>query len=445
MKDSSNSNAFVPHRGSLGVRLDHGMESSYVIEIQVEEKSEDALHELVYDRHDFEFGQKLFAILDTESRGLVDRKAVKDFATLRCPVFLRRDDGLGGASRGNIRHATTAAVDSPTFDEIWCSVVNSTKLQSGESVPDARQDCELGIEGLLVFCRFVALAQYLEAKRRFSARHLQQTMRHRNAPRGSELVVVDVPPPKPPAPLSPIQLAHYERKNGAPLPLPELDLDHSLVAAHDSNRRNQVTKNHGSVKVSLFNPSFSSHHGPSAAAISSSSSTYSNGALDFALAYSRKSIMEPSLPVEDIVVRRSIEDLRWLDHTFASHKVLGGTLCGRILPPFPGGSQSSILASHFQKEDSVIHSSIKTTGGAITTGVGRLREAAKSFFGSYYLNTATPGQLARGEEAPAPVPMSRKSPHNNNKRRVPIAAFLSQRTTTIQTHRCARHDNSSDT
>ena len=42
--------------------------------------------------------------------------------------------------------------------------------------PEDFESIELGIEGWMVFCRFIALAQYLEAKRRFSGRHLQQTI-----------------------------------------------------------------------------------------------------------------------------------------------------------------------------------------------------------------------------------------------------------------------------
>ena len=403
MKDSQSSSTtpHVPHRGSL-VRLEDGIESSYVIEMQLGGD----VHELVFNRHDFEFGLKLFTILDTESRGLVDRRTVKEFATLRCPVFSRRDDDLGHSTE----HSGGDA-DSPTFDEIWNSVVSSCKQDASTSEAGWEENCELGIEGWLVFCRLVALAQYLEAKRRFSARHLQQTMRHRNAPRGSEVVVVDVPPPEPPAALSPIQLANYERKNKAPLPLPELDLDHSLVAAHDSSRRQEISTSRGFVKITLFASSLSSNLVPSTA--TSSSSLSANSALDFALTFSRKSGVNPSLMVEDLVVRRSIEDLKWLDATFASHKVLGGTLCGRILPPFPGVSQTSVLASHFHNEDSVIKSSLKTTGGAISTAavnVGRIRDAAKSFFGTY-LNTSQGGSTSTpGEESPSPAPAPKKPP-----------------------------------
>jgi hypothetical protein len=381
-RDFSSTSSCPPHRGSLA-RLDDTMESSYVIQIHLQDNH--MSHELVFNRHDFEFAQNLFAILDTESRGLVDKVTVREFATLRCPVFARRDEDLRRLGFEN---------RSDTFDEIWTSVLQSSK----SSVTDENV---LGVEGWLVFCRLVALAQYLEAKRRFSVRHLQQTMRHRNAPRGSEVVVVDVPPPEPPAPLSPAQLANYEQANKTPLPLPELDLDHSLVAAHESNRRQAMHNNQASVKISLFGSSFPSSLLTSAAASSSSSKN-----LEFALVCSQK--MNSSLVTDDVVVRRSMEDMKWLHDTFASHKVLGGTLCGRILPPFPGGSSSGVLASHFKNDDSVLKSSLNK---AAVVGVGRLRDAAKSFSMSFFgTSQHSHFTTAVEQEKATPTTLPKKTP-----------------------------------
>jgi hypothetical protein len=252
--------------------------------------------------------------------------------------------------------------------------------------------CELGVEGLMVFCRFIALAQYLEAKRRFSARHLQQTMRHRNAPRGSELVVVDVPPPEPPVPLSAEQLANYELQSKAPLPLPELDLDHSLLAAHDTARGRPANRgSEGTVKINLFGSSFSSRLLPTPSASSQSTAN-----LEFAVTYMKRSSSE------QVVVRRSMADMKWLDDTFTSHKVLGGTLCGRILPPFPS-TGNRVLSSHFQNDDSMLNSSIKSTNGAIAAAaasVGRFRNVVtKSFFGTH-LGVMNPSG-ASGSEDPS--------------------------------------------
>jgi hypothetical protein len=366
----------VPHRGAL-CRVEESLEATYVIPIALPPADNlSNTHELHYTRRDFEFAQRLFAILDTESRGLVDRSTLKEFVTLRCPVLWRRDDDL---RRLNISFGGRDSIgtDSPTFDEVWKAVAScsqTTKMNSSKHSELIR--CELGVEGLMVFCRFIALAQYLEAKRRFSARHLQQTMRHRNAPRGSELVVVDVPPPEPPVPLSAEQLANYELQSKAPLPLPELDLDHSLLAAHDTARGRPANRgSEGTVKINLFGSSFSSRLLPTPSASSQSTAN-----LEFAVTYMKRSSSE------QVVVRRSMADMKWLDDTFTSHKVLGGTLCGRILPPFPS-TGNRVLSSHFQNDDSMLNSSIKSTNGAIAAAaasVGHFRNVVtKSFFGTH--------------------------------------------------------------
>ena len=221
----------------------------------------------------------------------------------------------------------------------------------------------------MVFCRFVALAQYMEAKRRFSARHLQQTMRQRNSPRGSEMVVVDVPPPAPPIKLTPLRLAEHERKNNLPLPLPELDIDHSLIAAHDALRKRCILpRSHPAVKLALFG-----HKSKSTKSMTSSSE------IEFALTYSTKGILG-----EEVIVRRSLSDIKWLNDTFKSHRGIGGTLCGRILPPFPPTAPNSI-ATHLTDEKT-LQSAIDGTGAAVkaaAAGVGMITNVAKSIWGGY--------------------------------------------------------------
>ena len=395
------SQGIITHQGAL-CRYDdaEGTEAGaiYAIEITLEDGEK---HELKFSSHDFDFVQKLFAILDTESRGVVDRDSIQEFVTLRCPVFWRRDEdlrrvkaaaaaeeeedkdsrvSLGSVVNDHDHHHHNIAeskLESPTFDEVWRSVVESSQSPETNLSEDDLLNAKLGVESWMVFCRFIALAQYLEAKRRFSARHLQQTMRHRNSPRGSELVVVDVPPPEPPVPLSRQQLANYERKGKTPLPLPELDLDHTLVAAHDSaRRRNPSSKQLGSVKITLFGTSHSGRH-----VISNSSS--SSLKVEFKVAYS-KGLEGDCSEDSTIIVRRSLEDMKWLNDTFASHNVLGGTLCGRILPPFPSSSGAAkILSSQFH-DDTLLNSSIKnTTGGAIaaaSASVGVIKGVAKSIW-----------------------------------------------------------------
>ena len=408
----SGSNEFIPHQGALCRVLenDQDFEQSYVIHIEIPvvdgngstRGEQTTLHELVFNRHDFEFASRVFAILDSESTSLVDRETVQDFVYRRCPVFWRRDEdliemGLNYKSDNNAKNEKrvthqNATKSSPTFDEIWQSVISCSrnkgptaqKKKKGSTSGKAIDAHYLGLEGWMVFFRFIALAQYLEAKRRFSARHLQQTMRHRNSPRGSEMVVVDVPPAEPPAPLTPTQLAGYEKSNKAPLPAPELDLDHSLLAAHDCHVNRfgvNMPFQIGRVKISLFG------------AVDSTFSSNGPNGLEFAVVFSQQTSMSSS-GIEEVVVRRSMTDMKWLDETFSSHKVLGGTLCGRILPPFPGSVSvtSKVLSSHFHSEESnssILPTSMsikKTTGSAINVaaaGAGKIRDVAKSFLGGY--------------------------------------------------------------
>jgi hypothetical protein len=392
----------VLHKGSLCRVEQDSQITSYVIRIWIPHGN-DALgetaseHELHFSRSDFEFASRLFSILDTESINVVHRSAVQKFVHMRCPVVSKRDDDL---FRLGLR--TRAAEDpppferSPTFDEVWKAVV-ACSHHSRVGGDSCVEPSWIGVEGWLVFCRFIALAQYLEAKRRFSARHLQQTMRHRNSPRGSEVVVVDVPPPEPPAPITPEQLALYEQRSVKGLPLPELDLDHSLLAAHDATMRRRLQiggyRSHrfnGKVKLEVFG----STKCPNILQQSSSSST-----LEFAVTFSTISPRCTSDSMQDeVVVRRSMADMTWLNDTFTSHRVLGGTLCGRILPPFPLSSNSAgAVSSHFPIDESRFNSaSIKsTTGNAIhaaAAGVGRIRDAAKSIMsplGSYLISAAT--------------------------------------------------------
>ena len=125
----------------------------YVLEIELENGS---THELQFQRKDFDFSFRLFAIMDTESRSQITKANVKEFVTLRCPVFWRRDDDLRSIGGPDI---------SPTFEEVWRAVASCSRDSPPLTGPEDFEAVELGIEGWMVFCRFIALAQYLEAKR----------------------------------------------------------------------------------------------------------------------------------------------------------------------------------------------------------------------------------------------------------------------------------------
>mmetsp|Transcript_56373 Transcript_56373/g.136762 ORF Transcript_56373/g.136762 Transcript_56373/m.136762 type:complete len:1304 (+) Transcript_56373:755-4666(+) len=430
----------VPHRGSL-CRIDgqNSTESSYILEILLNNHGDggggdedvntgnshnhnhshsrrrEQQYELVFARKDFDFCHRLFTIMDTESRGQINKPTVQEFVLLRCPVFFRRDEDLLQRSRRGSSSAannvsspasislssstfsfSSPGVISPTFEEIWRAVAACSV--SARVLDDTTHVVEIGLEGWMVMCRFIAVAQYLEAKRRFSGRHLQQTMRHRNAPRGSELVMVDVPPPAPPTPLTASELANYEQENKTCLPLPELDLDHSLVAAHDVLRRKRRRQtrvvaagedgmskftSHGHVKIDLFGSS------PLLMTSTSSSSSSSQNSLEFCLTYVRRT--DSDNITDTISVRRTMKDMKWLNETFISQKALGGTLCGRILPPFPGNR--ALVASSSRDNDASGASGaiaaaanagveIANAGvGIASASVGMLKQGFKSLWG----------------------------------------------------------------
>lgn len=363
-------NVLIPHRGALS-RLEGEEDATYILEMQLEDGS---THELQFLRNDFDFALRLFAIMDSESRGQISKATVQEFVTLRCPVFWRRDDDL--KARGE-------SGSSPTFEEVWTAVATCSASVPIDETDDI-SSVELGVEGWMVFCRFIALAQYLEAKRRFSGRHLQQTMRHRNSPRGSEMVVVDVPPPAAPIPLSPSQLAQYEQETNTCLPLPELDLDHSLLAAHDVlRRRKDVTVGRGRVKIDLF--------GSSQSLLNTGAS---NQLVEFCLTYYRN--LDDNRLSDSVSVRRSMKDLKWLNDTLKAHRTLGGTLCGRILPPFPG----KVVATSYHGEESALSSTGEALAAAANASVGMLKQGFKSIWGNY-LTSPKASFSDRSTSAPA--------------------------------------------
>jgi hypothetical protein len=377
-------------------------------------------HVLRFTRNDCEFAQRLFAILDFDNRGYLDYPTLEEFVRLRCPTLWRRDDEVNMAiASANLDHCSFP-VPSRTFDEIWQALIDCCPHSSSSRTSSSflRQSYRLGIEGLLVFCRFLSFAQYQEAKRQFASRHRQQTVSNRSLLHGSEVIVVEVPPQEPPNPISPRALLAHDVEQSLPLPLPELDLDHSQMAAHDCRMQGRDVqasrgsircgrstcrtchRSEGHVRVTVFGEPYS---------VSSSTS------VEFALTFYPNSshILGATKLCEVSTVRRTLSDLQWLDETFTSHRILGGTLCGRILPTFPGtshshhstiSSTSSVAASIFSTAASaaalgtgaqpstmphdsasvLLPSSLRATGGAAmavaAAGVLRIRHVARSLF-----------------------------------------------------------------
>jgi len=329
--------------------------------------------ELQFDRNEYDVLVRLFSILDSESRGSVEKEAVREFVGLRCPVFRRRDRALRKFGRSNT-----------TFDEAWDAVMESSS-SAQEHAPDPHaydndmSQFELGLEGWMVLCRLIALAQYQEAKRRFSERHSQQTMRHKAG--GTEVVLVDVLPPDPPEPLHSSGLAQHQAESTTPLTLPEMDLDHCLLSAHDISVEQDLRRGkRARVEVKVFGTGAKSDAKGGAssllASVSTSSSSAKSSKLDFVVTF---------YPIGDdlspIIVRRSFADMLWLYETFALHKKPGGTLCGRILPPFPSASSRRAESADEAKTSitgSVVAAGSSAAVAAASAGVGMITSVAKS-------------------------------------------------------------------
>ena len=353
----------------------------YALPIRIPSPYANQLLELQFDRKEYDVLVRLFSILDSESRGGVEKEAVREFVGLRCPVFRRRDRTLRKFGR-----STT------TFDEAWDAVMEcsssscSSTSDARECVPDDMAQLELGLEGWMVLCRLIALAQYQEAKRRFSERHSQQTMRHKAG--GTEVVLVDVLPPDPPEPLHSSGLAQHQAESTTPLTLPEMDLDHCLLSAHDISAEQELRRGkRARVEVKVFGTTKVGAKGGASALLASVSTSSSPSAKS-----SRLEFVVTFYPIGDgsspIVVRRSFTDMMWLNETFALHKKPGGTLCGRILPPFPCASRSAESSDEGKSSitGSVVAAGSSAAVAAASAGVGMITsvaKSAKSLLGSY--------------------------------------------------------------
>ena len=117
---------------------------------------------------------------------------------------------------------------------------------------------------------------------------------------------------------------------------------------------------------------------------------YNGDAVEFMVVY------HPHGGGAPVVVRRSYADLRWLHDTFTSHKSAGGTLCGRVLPPFPRRVGSGVSSRDYDESFPGRSSGAVAEGGraamavataGVSAGVGMIKAAAKSlpsFLGGKY-------------------------------------------------------------
>jgi hypothetical protein len=409
-------NIFIPHRGSLSrVKLGNGNLIIYTLDViaKAESCGKFETYTLQFSSEHYAFLQNIFAVLDAESSGCIHRQDLEDFVLLRCPVFSRRDRDLASCAVKNIKSRLDTDISkgpchgcplgSLTFDQVWKSVVSCALNCKKDDYSTNESSDFLGIEGWMLFARFISLAQYYDAKRRFSARHLQTSGcgggAHEN--QKEEVVIVEVPPlVEPPMELSVENLIQFDLSmkqsdNGGydqfndscEISLPELDLDHYYVTVHDSFRKFQshsISKDtHQSkepkhknvcksmVKVSVFAPTHQYPAPKSIIAGNSANSVSTGDNLEFVITYLPHGSETNQRDVT--TVRRSYKDLLWLHETFKSHKQIGGQLCGRILPPFPSSFD------HSQRDVSTVNcAAVAVASAGVSAGVGIVSTAAKT-------------------------------------------------------------------
>jgi len=380
-------------------------------------------YQIVFDRQQYEFCTRLFAVLDTESQSFVGPDRIREFVYLHCPVVRRRDDAII-ALRCNSSSSSSEKIDktigrkeekvgslfssssstSPTFDEIWERTIHSDPQYALSADTATTHHHRIGIEGWMVFCRLLALAHHYESQRRFSSRHLQQMMRHKHGGGGgggsssnssrdggsNVVVVVENPPPGPPSLIYIRGLVDVEQERVmshddgcipgwpfCPLPLLELDLDHSFVSTSVGNTSRNTS-------LGVYRP-------PPRGRVSVEPFTSSEEG-DFILRFRSSS--------GSVIARRSYSDFEWLNAILKLHKRPGqGHLCGRILPPFPtkrGGfrqqhssilSKSRVAASHHQGSQKDIS---ERAIDAAKSGMGMLSSIAKNVWSEYVLSGSTP-------------------------------------------------------
>lgn len=361
---------------------------------QKEECLNQSSYQIIFDRQQYEFCTRLFALLDTESESFIGPDCIREFVYLHYPVVRRRDDAIFKLRRGsNDNNNDDDEIQqqherhSPTFDEIWDKTIRSDPRLNNTECESIHR---IGIEGWMIFCRILALAHHQESQRRFASRHLQQMMRHKHGGGGTNntrmnpnevVVVVDNPPPGPPALISIHSLIEVELERMTshsdecipgwpfcPLPVPELDLDHYLVSTFKQSRLHNIQPR-GRVSIEPF-----------------SSSKDGDFILRFDGGNGRRTI-----------VRRSYSDFEWLDGILKLHKRPGqGHLCGRVLPPFPskqGGftKQHSTLSKKMTKPSGAVHQKdiSERAMEVAKSGIGMISSIANSLW-SGYVSTSTP-------------------------------------------------------
>jgi hypothetical protein len=440
---SSNSNSFlIPHRGSLRRLLCSSLDSIgssssgavlFFIEVGNSTEGNEAAKEdtrsgknkkkkqqgrLVFTKCQLDCMQRLFLVLDVESKGYLTYAQVQEFLHTRCPVVRRRDAAIVLQQHQHPYTATT------TLMEAWTTILQTgiPNLPSIVFTASSPQDLlhfysnstALCLEGWMILLRLISFCQYEEAKHFFSAKRLVY-------PNLYDAILLDIPRSPQVIPLTLDHLLLYEytydyrriravnaesatqssaaadaatstnttesHHNNVQAqdsttttlhycpPMPELDLNHSGISANDTNASsskcdspatsyNEISDFVTLESIGSFSEAFW-HSGKVELLLTVTSTVYPTQQLPQQGVDALMSTAGTSTTTT-YQVRRTLDDIVWLHNTLLAHKKLGGTLCGRILPPFQD-SNSRILSESVLRDSSSSSLLWRTTGSGDTS------------------------------------------------------------------------------
>lgn len=348
----------IPHKGSLCKLVlqstDHKQkQSSSSTSVAIYSISLKDSQQLHFTTQDYQFLCKIFKCLDRNSMGYVHKLDLEDFCEIRCPF-------------DRIHNETN--FDTTTFDKIWNLVL---ELQHTNHIQSS-DDIVCGLEAFMIFSKFISLVQYQDARRKFRSakkNDVHISKRENSQTEEEQMIMIDLPPLEPEKPLSMESMLAYEAEllcdqqhtlyddkhtvlkngrnmigNGLLIPLPELDLDHSFSFIHDDVQCKTKSEKHMTVTVSVFSPT-------------------SEPTSDIEFILRTRMYFESQPAIDDIIVKRSFSDIEWLHQNLKSHRQLGGTLCGRILPPFPNKVVTTTTCMDYEVESNR-NSSLPTSFGS---------------------------------------------------------------------------------
>lgn len=377
---SNDTRLFIPHKGSLRrlAPISTAQPQEAVVLYYIELQEEQVHRRILFTKSQLDCMQRLFLVLDVESKGYLTYNQVEEFIHTRCPVVKRRDFALQQQTDSN---------KPTTLLEAWHTILRTSITATNDRGDDGGDTCNsstfkeashdnslfythctaLSLEGWMILLRLVSFCQYEEAKQFFSEKRCM----------GNNAIMVDIPRSPPLIPLTLANLILYEiqfdyrrsqnNNNNLPFqycpPMPELDLNHSGISANDSTT---ATNNNNTSNMVVTVESIGSF----------SDVFWQNGKVELLLTVTtttttpnynnvpnnNHSLMSTAAMTYTNKVRRTLEDLIWLHDTFATHKKLGGTLCGRILPPLLPQQDLLLCCSSGTSDHNHVSASTSTSG-----------------------------------------------------------------------------------